>query len=208
MNRNLVILAMIVAATALLIRFVPLHRDVPLRKPLGSLPLQVNGWVGKDFGFDEEILNELKVSEYLSREYLRPPHQVGLYVGYYTAQREGAQIHSPKHCLPGGGWRSVAETKRREVLPGFGPVQYTESVYQKGDEKQVFAYWYQMKDATVTGDYGLKVRMILNSLLYRRNDGAFIRLSVPVKGSVEEATASLRLFMSEVLPPIRECLPE
>lgn len=208
MNRNLVVLALIVAATAMLVRFVPLQRDVPLRKPFGTFPLQVNGWVGKDFGFDEAILDKLKVSEYLSREYVKPPHRVGFYVGYYTAQREGAQIHSPKHCLPGGGWRSVSEKTFSEVLPGYGPINYAESVYQKGDEKQVFVYWYQMKDATVTGDYGLKLRMILNSLLYRRNDGAFIRLSAPVRGSVEETAASLKLFMTEVLPPLREHLPE
>jgi EpsI family protein len=208
MNRNLVILAIVVAATALLVRFVPLHRDVPLRKPFGSFPLQVNGWSGKDFGFDEVILDKLKVSEYMSREYVKSPHRVGLYVGYYTAQKEGAQIHSPKHCLPGGGWRSVGETTRSESLPGFGQVRYVESVYQRGEDKQVFVYWYQMKDATVTGDYGLKLRMILNSLLYRRNDGAFIRLSAPVTGSVEDTVASLRGFMTEVLPPLRACLPE
>lgn len=208
MNRNLIVLAMIVAATALLVRFAPLNRDVPLRKPFAGFPLQVNGWAGKDFGFDEAILDKLKVSEYISREYVKTPHQVGLYVGYYTAQREGAQIHSPKHCLPGGGWRSVSERNVSEVLPGFGAVQYAEAVYQKGDEKQVFLYWYQLKDATVTGDYGLKLRMILNSLLYRRNDGSFIRLSAPVRGSVEETTASLKLFMNEVLPPLREYLPE
>lgn len=208
MNRNLIVLAVIVAAAALLVRFVPLNRDVPLRKPLAEFPLQANGWSGKDYGFDEVILDKLKVSEYLSREYVKPPRLVGLYVGYYTAQREGAQIHSPKHCLPGGGWRSVSERTLTADVPGFGPVHYAESVYQKGDEQQVFIYWYQLKDATVTGDYGLKLRMILNSLLYRRNDGAFIRLSAPVRGSVEETTASLRLFMNEVLPPLRGYLPE
>lgn len=208
MNRNLIVLAIMIAATALLVRFAPLHHDVPLRKPFASFPLQVNGWYGKEFGFDDAVLDKLKVSEYMSREYAKPPRQVGFYVGYYTAQREGAQIHSPKHCLPGGGWRSVSERKVSERLPGFGPVHYAESVYQKGDDRQVFIYWYQLKDATVTGDYGLKLRMIVNSLLYRRNDGAFIRLSAPVRGSVAETTATLKLFMNEVLPPLREYLPE
>jgi EpsI family protein len=208
MNRRLLFLSVILVAVALLVRFVPLHRDIPLKRPFSQFPLQVNGWTGKNFTFDEVILEKLRVSEYMSREYMNPPHRVQLYVGFYNAQKEGAQIHSPKHCLPGGGWRAVGETTRTATLPGFGPVHYMESVYQKGDEKQVFVYWYQMKNATVTGDYGLKMQMILNSLRYRRNDGAFIRLSAPVRGSEAETVASLGKFMNEVLPRLRECLPD
>lgn len=208
MNKRLVTLSLILVAVAAIIGFVPLQREVPLKKPFSAFPLQVQGWVGKDFGFDEVILDKLKVSEYLSREYVKPPHRVGMYVGYYTSQREGAQIHSPKHCLPGGGWLIVSEQRRSAELTGFGKVDYVESVYQKGGEKEVIVYWYQMKDSTVTGDYGLKLRMILNSLRYQRNDGAFIRLSAPVQGTDQETVATLRNFMQEVMPLLKEHLPD
>lgn len=208
MNRRLLFLSVILVAVALLMRFVPLHRDIPLKKPFSQFPLLVNGWTGKDFTLDEEMLEKLRVSEYLSREYMNPPHLVQLYVGFYSSQQEGAQIHSPKHCLPGGGWYALSETTRTTKLRGYGTVHYVESLYQKGDEKQVFVYWYQMKNATITGDYGLKMQMILNSLRYHRNDGAFIRLSAPLRGSEAETVASLGKFMNEVLPHLWEHLPD
>jgi EpsI family protein len=30
---------------------------------------------------------------------------VNLYIAYYNSQRKGEAVHSPRSCLPGGGWQ-------------------------------------------------------------------------------------------------------
>jgi EpsI family protein len=208
MNKRLLLLSAIIIAFAVTIRLIPFHQAVPLKQSFSTFPLFLQGWSGREFQFSDVVLEKLRVSEYMSREYVKPPHQLGLYIGYYSMQKEGAQIHSPKHCLPGSGWQNISEKTGSTDVPGLGVVKYVESVYQKGDEKEVFVYWYRMKNAYITGDYELKTRMILNSIIYRRNDAAFVRLSAPVRGSVEDTVKVLQGFMTEVLPLLKDYLPD
>jgi EpsI family protein len=208
MNKRLLLLSAIFIAFSVTIRLIPFHQTVPLKQSFSTFPLNLKGWSGKEFQFSDVVLEKLRVSEYMSREYVNPPHRVGLYVGFYAMQKEGAQIHSPKHCLPGGGWQNISEKTGSTDVPGLGVVNYVESVYQKGEEKEVFVYWYRMKNAYITGDYELKVRMILNSIIFRRNDAAFVRLSAPVRGSVEDTVKVLQGFMTEVLPQLKDYLPD
>jgi EpsI family protein len=181
---------------------------VPLKKAFSGFPLQWNGWVGKVHNFDDVILEKLRVSEYILREYKKGPDRVSLYIGYYSTQREGAQIHSPKHCLPGGGWFKVSENIRTLDIDNIGNVSFIEAVYQKGDGKEVFIYWYKMKNTYITNEYKLKLYMVLNSLLYGRNDAAFIRLSMPVTDNVEDSVYTIEDFMRDFLPLLKDYLPE
>jgi EpsI family protein len=208
MNKRLIILSVILVAFAGYLYADPFHASVPLKKPFSSFPLRLNGWKGKDQQFNDEVLEKLKVSEYMLRDYVWGQQRVELYVGYYKAQKEGAQIHSPNHCLPGGGWQNIAERTRRMVIDGVGPVDFVEAVYRKGDEKEVLIYLYKMKNAYITGDYSLKWCMIRNCLMYGRNDAAFVRLSAPVSGSVEETIKTMEAYMRDLMPILKNYLPE
>ena len=202
------IVSAFIAGFALYLALFPFHEAVPLKKGFSDFPLKLNGWTGKDQQFDDVILEKLRVSEYMMRQYTRDDNTVTLYIGYYSTQREGAQIHSPKHCLPGGGWFLISEATRELQVSDHDRVRYIEAVYEKGDGKEVFFYWYKMKDASITNEYKLKFFMVLNSLMYRRNDAAFIRLSAPVTGSREAAISVLEDFMKDFLPLLKDYLPE
>ena len=208
MNKRMLIISAIIAAFALYQTLFPFHEAVPLKRSLSDFPLRWNGWVGGSHFFDDEILEKLRVSEYVLREYKNGHDSVVLYVGYYSTQREGAQIHSPKHCLPGGGWFKISENIRSIDVDPIGRVSLVEAVYQKGEAREVFIYWYKMKDAYITNEYILKLYMVLNSLLYRRNDAAFIRLSAPVTGTVEDTVHTIEGFMKDFLPALKDYLPE
>ncbi|MBI5742109.1 MAG: EpsI family protein [Nitrospirae bacterium] len=208
MNKRLLIVSAVVLIFALYIKVFPFHEVVPLKKPFGEFPLQWKGWTGKTYYFDEAVLDKLRVSEYTSREYKKGDNIINLYIGYYAAQKEGAQIHSPKHCLPGGGWFRLSEKTRSLNIEGIGKIDFTEAIYQKGTEREVFIYWYKMKDAFITNDYVLKLHMILNSLRYGRNDAAFIRFSSPVNKNTEDAVYIIEDAMNDLLPLLKEYLPE
>ncbi|WP_305047082.1 exosortase C-terminal domain/associated protein EpsI [Geoalkalibacter sp.] len=208
MGRRLLLVGLIVLGFAIYVQARPFHDRVPIKQDLSGFPLQLGDWRAAEYMLSDSVLEQLRVTNYLMRDYRGEGASVNVYIGYYETQREGAQIHSPRHCLPGSGW-VPATTERRVVhVEGHRPINVVQAVYQKQDAKEVFVYWYQMKDATITNEYLLKAQMVLNSLKYRRNDAAFIRLSAPVKSTVPDAVASIEAFMADFVPLLADYLPE
>ncbi len=199
---------MIIFSLALYLHVVPFHEAIPLKKAFADFPQNWKGWKGDAYYFDDAVLDKLRVSEYIMREYKKGDDKFTLYVGYYGTQKEGAQIHSPKHCLPGGGWFKLQERKRSLNIDGPGKINFIEAVYKKGNEREIFIYWYKMQNAYITNEYVLKLYMVLNSLKYRRNDAAFIRFSAPVTSSVEDTIQLTENAMKDFLPLLNNYLPE
>jgi EpsI family protein len=208
MNKRILIISVIILLFALYMNIFPFHEIVPLKKAFADFPINLNGWVGKVYYFDSTILDKLRVKEYMLREYKKSSDGFTLYVGYYGAQKEGAQIHSPKHCLPGGGWLKLSERKRSLDIDGVGKVNFVEATYQKSKNRELFIYWYKMKNVYITNEYVLKFYMILNSLRYRRNDAAFVRFSAPVTKDLKDTTYLVENAMRDFLPLLKEYLPE
>lgn len=117
-----------------------------MRQPLDTFPTTIGDWRGREATlFEGEILNILKVKDYLMRRYVDPAgHSLWLYIGYWDTQRKGAQPHSPKNCLPGGGWEPLEAT--RVSIPVAGPpgaIEVNRYLIQKDRDQQLVLYWYQ-----------------------------------------------------------------
>jgi len=208
MNKRILIVSLIIFSFALYVNIFPFHEIVPPKKAFADFPLNWNGWTGKAYYFDDAVLDKLRVKEYILREYTKGSDRVTLYVGYYSMQKEGAQIHSPKHCLPGSGWLKLSESKRSLDIEGIGKVGFVEAVYQKGEEKEIFIYWYKMKNAYITNEYILKLYMIINSLRYGRNDAAFVRFSSPVTINEKDTIQLIEHVIKDFLPLLQDYLPD
>jgi len=204
--------ASLVVGVALWVHARPFAEVVPMERPLAEFPLQLGEWNGADDRWEDYVYEQLKVSDSLLRHYLRPNgDRLDLYVGYYASQREGMQIHSPKHCLPGGGWAPVW-SRDRELrdprLPGGG-FAAREALYGKGHAQMLFLYWYQMGPRFTTNEYALKVFMVDHALRYHRTDAAFVRLSTGVGGDGPEvASQILSEFAALSIPHLLELLPQ
>jgi hypothetical protein len=59
----------------------------------------------------------------------------------------------------------------------------------------------------VAGELQAKLEMVRNSILYNRTDGAIIRVSSPIYGSVAETSARLVQFVQALQPLLSEYLP-
>jgi EpsI family protein len=49
----------------------------------------------------------LKLDDYVMADYVNDGAgavQVNFYSAWYNSQRKGEAVHSPRACLPGGGW--------------------------------------------------------------------------------------------------------
>lgn len=190
--------------------FVNFHSDidVPMSKGLKDFPFASGGWsMTSQSLFSESILGVLKPTDYLARSYRGPAGEnVQLYIGYHGGGKGSGQIHSPKQCLPGGGWYRASERKTNIEAAGRR-VNLVSAVYMKGDDRELFLYWFSVKGKTISDEYALKLDVILNSVLYRRRDSAFIRISVPFGGDEEAAYRDGVRFINDFYPYIEEFLP-
>ncbi|WP_246545403.1 exosortase A [Pelotalea chapellei] len=183
--------------------------SVPTNRPFSQFPEQIGSWqMSAQQQFDSGTLKVLKATDYFSRQYKGATgSDVSLYVGFHDGGPESGGIHSPRHCLPGSGWHEVY-TRSGTLDTPSGVVDIVRAVYQKGETKEMFLYWFQMMDDTITDEYSLKLTEIKNSILYRRKDQAFIRFSVSVEQDEPRATANLEAFVRDVMPVLREFLPK
>ncbi len=195
----------------LLLGFVSHGEESPLRKDFTDFPLHIEQWTGRELGIGAEILQVLKVDDYMMRQYRGaqgPP--IGLYVGYYKSMRQGATYHSPKNCLPGSGWYFVQTGKMRlSVADQAGKtVEINKFVIQKGLDKQLVLYWYQDRGRVITSEYWAKIYMVWDAIFKNRTDGAFVRLTVPFTNDNEEKVLEqAEAFTERVFPLLQEYLP-
>jgi EpsI family protein len=210
---RLIIVVLVMIAASAYINLVLSHGEIiPITKPLSTLPRAVGEWTkGANHTLDAKTLDILRVDDYVMTRYTNEAgRKVLFYTGYFKSQREGQLVHSPKHCLPGSGWRPIHTEVITIDVPGFkdSPVEATMLVTQKGDEKELVIYWYQVGPDYVAGEYSQKALLIWSALRHNRTDGSLIRFSVPVTDGDVEATRSMTEgFIKEMVPVLREYLP-
>lgn len=183
---------------------------VPMRKSFDTFPEVIGQWEEHETTlFEIDVLNILKVSDYLMRRYTDPSgRSLWLYIGYWDSQRKGAQIHSPRNCLPGAGWEPVEASFLTIPLPApYAPITVNRYLIQKDRDMQVVLYWYQSQGKAVARETTAKVEMVRNAVLRNRTDGALVRVTSPVYGSVADTTERLVKYVQAMYPRLGEHLP-
>lgn len=187
-----------------------LHNDrvVPVNMPLAEFPRTVTDWqMTGQSEFSAGVLDVLKAADYLSRQYTDASgNRVSLYLGYHSGGKGTGGIHSPKHCLPGSGWFELSSVRGGLQLSSER-LKVVRAVYQKGEQKELYLYWFQVKGKTLSDEYSLKLAEITNSLLYQRRDSAFIRISVPFETDQARAEQAAERFARDFYPVIQTFLP-
>lgn len=181
---------------------------VPVNKPLTDIPVQFEGWtMAGQSRFSPDVLRQLKPTDYLYRVYKdQAGNRAVIYLGYHSGGPDSGPIHSPKHCLPGSGWFELSQVKRT-IRVAEKDVPVVEAVYQMGDQKELFIYFFQVKGQVLTNEYSLKLAEIVNSIVHNRRDSAFIRVSVPFQGDQAEIEAVAEQFLQQIYPHIAAVLP-
>lgn len=203
-----------VALLSMALLFQQLHSTgeaVPIRRVLDEFPLSIGAWQGREATiFEIEILNVLKVKDYLMRRFVDPAgRSLWLYIGYWDTQRKGASPHSPRNCLPGGGWEPLEAKKL--VIPIAGShatVTVNQYLIQKDQTQQLVLYWYLAQGKPVAGEIEARIEMVRNAILRNRTDGALIRVSSPVYGSVEATSEMLTQYIQSMYPILSQFLPD
>ncbi|MGH7460219.1 MAG: exosortase C-terminal domain/associated protein EpsI [Pseudomonas sp.] len=184
--------------------------EMPLRRQLG---LAVPNEIGEHTGSDHKITDGERavsgVTDYLLRSYQNSADSAAysIYVGYYDRQTRGRTIHSPRNCLPGGGWEALASTSA-QIATAAGVVSVNRYLLQRDNERALVLYWYQGRGRVEPNEYRVKVDLLRDAALQRRSEEALVRIVVPVHQSADDAFALAANVASTVIPALYTALPE
>jgi exosortase D (VPLPA-CTERM-specific) len=219
-----VVLLFILLAAVWPARALPKRVEVrPARADFSEFPLQLGPWRARRQPLEAVYLDRLKLDDYLLADFLRVATDdevtggeaaaapVNLYVAYYASQRTGEAAHSPRSCLPGGGWRILDFTQREVagVRLNGAPLRVNRALVEHGTDRQLVYYWFQERGRVITNEYLVKWYLLEDALLRNRTDGALVRLVTSVQADKPATAADARLaqFASRALPALREYLP-
>jgi len=189
----------------------PERQDViPERRVFAEFPTEIGEWNGKSGKMEQIFISALNFDDYIMADY----HAAGgsefinLYIGYYAVQRADKVPHSPKACIPGGGW-AVKKMSRLD-LPGIKvgdqPLSVNRLQIEKGEYKQVVYYWFQQRGRVVNNEYMVKLYLLWDSITRKRTDGALVRLISVV--SPDEDMADVDARLSRFAKHVSEIIPE
>lgn len=208
MKRFVLILILLIpfGAMATVLRYMAVEPD--RQSHLASVPTELDGWTAEEFPISEATAAVLQADDILLRGYKHQDGRyVGLYIAYFHDQKYGSQIHSPRHCLPGGGW-VVSSLDRVPFDVGERSVEVNRMTISKRTRTDQMFYWFHTRSGDLASEYSLKFDLVRNSLLLSPTDAVIIRLTVNQNGtSAEESQKLAESFFATMLPEIRKALP-
>ncbi len=206
-------LAAAAAILAILCAYVWILRSRELAEPprpdLALIPASVGEFHSIDEYVEPESLRLLGADATLARSYERPEGaKIELFIGYFAAQQENSQIHSPKHCYPGSGWDIISEGSARIRL-GERAIPVKQLVISDGRRERLVIYWFNMHGRIIPNEFALKYNQMKSALLSRPQAAAFIRFSSEItEGGSETASAMMGDFIASISPDIEAALGE
>ena len=213
--------ALLLAALGVSLSLGQREEVVPSRAGFADFPLTIAEWTGRRQTMDRQYVEALKFDDYILADFVRPPRPgdegkkpvapVNFYSAYYANQRKGESIHSPRSCIPGGGWQIASH----EVVSVDGvsvrgqPMKFNRLLIQKGEDRQLVYYWFQQRGRNLTNEYLVKWFLFQDALAMNRSDGALVRLVTPSPRGEDLADADRRLgeFLQVLLPTLDRHIP-
>jgi EpsI family protein len=204
--------AILIAGAAIFLHAHSSGEVFPSRLPLSSLPSQIDQWHGTDIPIDKDVLAVLGPGDFLLRAYendVQEQPYIDLFMAYFSSQRTGDTIHSPKNCLPGAGWAPIESNRVTISLPGHAPFPANRYVIARGDQRETVLYWYWAHDRGVASEYWAKYYLVADSIRMNRSDGALIRLTTQMYPGESPDAAEQRLlpFAGRIVPLLGQYIP-
>jgi len=213
-SRSWIAAALLLTVTAGISILVAGRTDIePKRESLVSFPSHIGEWYGRRLPLDRSILDTLKLTDYAMMDFsaAKQPEGINFYVAYYASQRKGEAVHSPRSCIPGGGWEieSLRQVPVKGVATGNGDLVVNRAVIAKGTLRQVVYYWFAQRGRHMTNEYLVKWYLFWDGLTRSRTDGALVRLVTPLGRDEPESAADQRLgdFMRRIYPLLPRFVP-
>jgi exosortase D (VPLPA-CTERM-specific) len=186
---------------------------IPARESFIDFPMSLAGWTGLREPMEGIYLDQLKLDDYLLATYANGKGgSVDLYMAYYNSQRKGEAVHSPRACLPGGGWQ-LSEFDQRtvaEIKIDSQRLRVNRTLIALGDRRQLVYYWFEQRGRVITNEFAVKWYLFWDAITRHRTDGALVRLmtALPPNGTVADADSRLIDMASQLAPILARYIPD
>ncbi len=176
------------------------------RESFASFPSNIGEWRGNHDKLEQIYLDVLKLDDHIISDYTRKgdPSRITFYVAYYASQSKGQSAHSPRSCLPGGGWKitDLDQVRVKGVDVATVPLTANRVVIKKGDYTQLVYYWFQGRGRVITNEYMVKWYLFWDAIKRNRTDGALVRLTTFIKpgDTIEAADRRIMEFAQQSIP--------
>ena len=179
-------------------------RRIPetLAVPLDQIDSRIEGWTAiGDATLPAPTLHALAPTSYLVRTYRKANSELNLFIAFYSQQRAGESMHSPKHCLPGSGWEIWKHDST--FVPVHGkPVQINKYSIQNSGERMLMFYWYQSKTRIIASEYLGKFLLARDTILTGHTAGSIVRITLP---DTSEANTEGVAFATNLVSQVERC---
>jgi exosortase D (VPLPA-CTERM-specific) len=178
---------------------------IPARSKFPEFPARLADWQGEQTKMEESVSDYLGLTDYILANYKNSKgHFVNFYSAYYESQRKGVSPHSPRVCIPGGGWQ-IADISRTQI----GSLPVNRILIKKGENTQLVYYWFQQRGRQFANEYLMKWYLFKDALLLNRTDGALVRITTAVGSNeaIVDADKRLEAFAQDVSPVLPQFIP-
>jgi exosortase D (VPLPA-CTERM-specific) len=217
-NRNLFMMmaggaAILVTVVGLFIHTTEQPNYAPDRENFSGLALELKaeGWAVQEQPLNTNTEQVLGADDYIVLDLMSPEGEhFNLYTAYLMAQRNGQSWHSPRQCLPGGGW----DFEVQEIVPaGEGNAMghpFNRIVMKNDQVRYLVYYWYNQRGRNIADEIWMKVVLMYDVATTQRSDGAMIRLMTPIHPdeTVADADARLAGMYQDLQPKLPTYIPE
>jgi Protein of unknown function (DUF3485) len=182
----------------------------PLLRPLSSIPLDLDNWVGKDEPVDADIVERAQTTEYLNRTYenrKQPGLRLRLWINYSLY---GTNLrHTPEICLPSTGWTKIESlTRELEVPVDEGrSIQVTRLGYSRGELVEHVGFWYYIFGEGNLEKYVRSLSITSRSSHGQTTRGSSMTVEVFYPGENDPDGDALRDFARELVKTLEPIMP-
>jgi EpsI family protein len=181
-----------------------------LIQPLATLPYQIGPWIGEDQATDPEIVRRAQTDDYLNRSYVDPSHpgrRLSVWINY---SRHGLNLrHSPKVCLPSGGWEEVeSQTSVLNVQTPGGTLPVTKLAYRQGDTILDVGFWYYIFGEGRLEQAVRRLPITSRSSHGRTTRGSGLTVEIFCPGELDPDGELIQAFVADLLHELEPLLPE
>lgn len=206
----MIVSSLIMAASFLFLLGSIDQSPVPKHFSLRSFPDSISGWSGTPIPLSKREQEILDADDFASILFTKAATESSIFFfsAFYQHQTPEKNIHSPKNCLPGSGWAMINSKVITVPLENGGkPHSINQVVIQKGLDKQVVLYWYQERGRIFPNEYWGRLYLVKDALTLHRTDGALVRISATLEGSVEDTVKKELQFIRNLTPILSEYIP-
>lgn len=184
------------------------QQRIPLPMSFENLPLELREFTGENIYLPKEIAKYDSADNRILREYRERNNDIPMqvFVGYWGYQDEQKIITSPRYTE--GAQYFV---KQKPIISRQNDTFILNSfVNDNNQQKELIYYCFFTDGKVIPDDYKFRFLRMVNSLLYRKNNAALLRVSVPVTSDfpVEVAEPYIEDFIKDFLPIVKEYLPK